>query len=105
MVLEDFLAPEEEVHFRSGANLRYGGKRYQVILTNKRLLLYARRGALIQSDDVVSFKVDDLAGVRYKEVGMLPRLGVIEVRGKTNIQLEGIASQTKALYQQLLQFL
>lgn len=105
MVLQDYLAPEEEVHFQSGGSLRYGGKKYQVILTNKRLVLYARRGSLVQSDDVVSFKIDDLRGVRYKEIGLLPRIGVIELEGKTLIRLEGIQSATKTLYQQLMQFL
>jgi hypothetical protein len=105
MPLEDYLLPGEEIHFRSGGAIRYGGKKYTAVVTDRRLLLYAKRGSLTYRDDVVMFKIDDLDSVHYKEEGVLPRLGVIEVQGKTQIQLKGMASQTKAIYQQLMLFL
>ena len=105
MPLQEYLLPGEEVHYHSGKSLKYGTNRYKIVITNKRLVMHAIRGTFIRNDDVVSFKMDDLQGVNYKEQGMLPRMGVIEVQGKTTIRLEGLASETKAVYQQLMQFL
>ena len=104
MPLEDYLIPGEEVHYHSRRSLRYGGKRYEIVVTDKRLILYASRGMLLQNDDVVSFNINELHGVRYKEKGLLPRIGIVEVQGKTLIQLDGGTTETKTLYQQLLHF-
>ena len=104
MPLEDYLVPGEEVRYHSSRSLKYGGKRYEIVVTDKRLVLYASRGVLLQNDDVVSFKINELQGVRYREQGLLPRIGIVEVQGKTLIQLDGGTSETKTLYQQLLHF-
>ena len=105
MPLQEYLLPGEEVHYHSNKSLVYGTSRYRIVVTNKRLLMHAIRGFLFKNDDVVSFSMDDLHGVRYKEQGLLPRMGVIEVDGKTTVRLEGIASEAKIVYQQLMQFL
>jgi hypothetical protein len=106
MPLEDYLIPGEEVKFHSGRKtLRYGGKSYEILITNKRLLLYARRGLVFQNDDVITEKLTEVQGVKYKETGALLQTGVLEVHGKSLIQLTGRPAATKALYQQLMQFL
>lgn len=105
MPLSDYLIPGEEIRFQSSSNLSFGGKYYQILITNKRLLLYARRGLIIKGDDVVSFKMEELQGIKYKEEGLINRKGILEVRCKTLVQLSGGTAETKALYQQLLQFL
>jgi len=105
MPLEDYLLPGEEIRFHSSRRIRYGGKEYELLVTNKRLLLYARRGLLFKSDDVISIKIEELQGVKYRERGVIGRTGIIEVHGKTIFQLEGKPAEMKTLYQQILQFI
>ncbi len=105
MALQDFLIPGEEVKFSSSNSLSYGGKRYKILLTDRRLLLYANRGVIIRNDDVVSVKLTELQGVKYRETGVFMRTGILELQGKTLMQLSGAPAQAKTLYQQVLQFL
>jgi len=105
MPLQEYLLPGEEVHYHSNKWLKYGSSKYNVVATNKRVLMYAMRGMFFRSDDVISFKMDDLQGVKYREEGYLPRVGIIEIQGRTTIRIEGLASEAKTVYQQLLQFL
>jgi hypothetical protein len=85
--------------------VRYGVKKYHVILTDRRLLLYAQRGVLFKNDDVVTQKLDELQGIKYSEEGIIDRKGTIHIEGKTRMELEGSAKEMKALYQQMMQFL
>jgi len=104
--IEDFLIPGEEIKFQSSSlSVHYAGKPYALLVTNKRLLLYARRGLVFKNYDVVSQKLDELLGVKYRETGTLMKTGILDVQGKTLIQLTGSCAQMKALYQQLMQFI
>ena len=105
MSLEDYLIPGEEIRFQSGVNnVSYGGKKYNLILTTKRVLLHSNRG-LMKRDDIVTLKLEEIQSAKYKETGLVKKNGVIEVQGKTLVQITGGASQLKTLYQQLMQFL
>ncbi len=98
--------PGEEVRFHSSRRVRYGNKSYQVILSDRRMLLYAERGALFKNDDVVTQKLDDLQGVRYSEQGIIAKRGTIHVQTfKTEMALSGPAEEIKTLYQQMMQFM
>jgi len=104
--LNDYLMPGEEVRFHSKRNVRYGAKSWSVVLSDRRILLYAQRGTLFKSDDVVTHRLDDLQGVKYAEHGIFDRRGEIRVQSfKTEIDLSGPAEEMKALYQQIMQFL
>lgn len=106
MTLRDFLMPGEEIRFRSGRSVRYGNKSYQVILSDRRILLFAERGVLFKNDDVVSQKLDDLQGVKYSEHGIIDKKGIIRVQSfKTEMDLSGPANEIKTLYQQMMQFM
>ena len=105
MPLEDYLTPGEQVKFQSSTNVGYGGKAYTVVLTDKRILLYAKRGMVFKSDDVVTQRLDELQGVKYKEQGMIGKKGIIQVQGKTSMDLVGSAAEIKTLYQQMMAFL
>ena len=65
MSFEDYLIPGEEVRFRSTSRVMYGKKDYQVVVTNKRILLYAQRGMVVKKDDLVMQKLDELQGVKF----------------------------------------
>ena len=106
MTLRDFLMPGEEIRFRSARSVRYGIKAYQVILSDRRLLLFARRGAFFKSDDDVSQRLEELQGVRYSEQGIIGKKGTIRVQGqKTEMDLTGPALEIKTLYQQMMQYM
>jgi hypothetical protein len=98
--------PGEEIRFHSTHAVRFGKKSYHVLLSDRRILLFARRGALFKSDDVVSQKLGDLQGVKYSEKGILGRRGTIHVQSmKAEMDLWGPAEEIKALYQQMMQFM
>jgi hypothetical protein len=106
MPLEDFLMPGEQVKFQSSANVHHGNKAYQVIITDRRIVLYAKRGMLIKSDDVVTQKFTELQGVKYQESGLIGKKGTIRIQTlTTNMDLWGSAAEVKALYQQMMQFM
>ena len=97
--------PGEEIRFRSTRHVRYGNKRYQVLLSDRRILLYAERGLLVKNDDVVSQKLEDLQAVKYSEKGIIERRGIIHFQSfKTEMDLSGPAEEIKTLYQQMMAF-
>ena len=105
MPLEDYLMPAEEIKFSGSGLVNYGGRQYQLILTNKRILLYARRGMISKSDDVVSVKLTELHDIKYKESGLIGKKGDIHLQtDKTIMDLYGPAMEIKAVYQQVMQF-
>jgi hypothetical protein len=97
--------PGEQTKFYSTGGVKYGAKNYHVILTDKRLLLYAQRGMLFKNDDIVTQRLDELQGIKYSEEGIIGKKGVIRIEGKTKMDLEGAAKEMKVLYQQMMQFL
>ncbi|MDG6933849.1 MAG: PH domain-containing protein [Nitrososphaerota archaeon] len=105
MPIDDFLTPGEEIRFSSTTKMRYGEKRYQVFITNKRLIMYARRGTLMKSDDLVSIPLEEFHNVKYREEGLINRSGIIEFEGKTLVQMYGPPRDAKAIYQQIMQFI
>ncbi|MGD0396467.1 MAG: hypothetical protein ABSB26_06115 [Nitrososphaerales archaeon] len=105
MPLHDYLMPGEQTRFHSTGGVRYGVKKYHVILTDRRLLLYAQRGVLFKNDDVITQKLDELQGIKYREEGIIDRRGTIRIEGKTQMELKGSAKEMKVLYQQMMQFL
>jgi len=105
VALSDHLLPGEDIRFQSKGLVEYGGSRYQVIVTNKRIILYAQRGLVFKSDDVVTFKLEDVQGIKYREQGIIGKKGIVEIHAKTKAVLTGPVSEMKSLYQQLLGFL
>jgi hypothetical protein len=103
--LEDYLMPGEEIKFQSTGGVKYGNKSYHVILTDRRILLYAQRGMMFKNDDVVTQKLDELQGIKYSEQGIIEKRGTIHIEGKTKMDLYGSAAEIKVLYQQMMQFM
>lgn len=102
MVLDDFLLPAENMRFSSDQEIaEYGDKKYRVFVTDKRLILYARRGTLIKSDDIVSERLEVLHGLKYLERGMLFRSASISIQGNVKLEIRGSPSKIKPLYHSL----
>lgn len=104
MTIEDFLLPGEEVKFHSSHMLNYADNYYELFVTDRRLLFYAQRGMLFKKDDVISQKLDEIQNIKYREKGMLNKLGIIEVDARTKFEFSGKSNEVKAIYQQVLQF-
>ncbi len=105
MPLEDYLMPGEEIKFHSNSDLGYGGKLYELVVTDKRLLLYGRRGTFFKKDDLVSQKIDEVQNVKYRENGMIRKTGVLEIEARTRFSLSGPPAAIKTVYHQILQFI
>jgi hypothetical protein len=102
MVLDDFLLPAENIRFSSKDEIvEYGEKKYKVLVTDKRLILYARRGTLVRSDDIVSERLDSLYGLKYFERGLLFRSAAISIQGSVKLEIRGSPSNLKPLYHSL----
>lgn len=102
MVLDDFLLPAEDVRFSSKDEIvEYGDKKYKVLVTNKRLILHARRGLLARSDDIVSERLDSLHEIKYLERGLVFRSAAISVQGSTKLEIRGSPPVLKPLYHSL----
>jgi len=97
--------PGEQTRFHSTGGVRFGVKHYHVILTDRRLLLYAQRGLLVKNDEVISQRLEELQGIKFSEQGIIDRKGIIRIEGKTRMDLEGSPKEMKALYMQMMQFL
>ena len=82
MPLQDYLLPLENIKFYSKSSVTYGDKRYNVLVTDKRLILFAQRGHILRSDDIVSERLDRLQGVEYSEKGLLFKTAKISVQGQ-----------------------
>ena len=99
MPLQDFLLPLENVKFRSESTVRYGAKKYQVLITDRRIILFAQRGHILRSDDIVSERIDRLHGLEYSERGLMFRMAKISVQGTTRIDIHGPSSELKPMFQ------
>lgn len=98
MPLQDFLLPSENVKFHSNTLVRYADKKYRVLITDKRIILFAQRGYLLKSDDIVSERLDRLNGLEYSEKGLIFRIAKISVQGITRLDLFGPTSELKPLF-------
>ena len=105
MPLEDYLLPNERILYQSNFDILYSGKRYTVLLTDIRLVLFASRGVLFKSDDVVTEAIRNIQGIKYREKGMFFKTCSIEVLSDSKIVLTGNKASMKTLYQRLLPFL
>jgi hypothetical protein len=101
MPLQDYLLPLENVKFYSKTSILYGGKRYNVLVTDKRLILFAQRGHILRSDDIVSERLDRIQGLEYSEKGLLFRIGRILIQANSKMEVQGSPSEMKPLFQSL----
>jgi hypothetical protein len=90
---------EREICKRAGR--RIWRKKYNVYVTDKRLILYARRGLVMRSDDIVSERLESIHGVKYRETGFPFKTATISVWGTSTIDMKGPASRIKPLFHSL----
>ncbi|MEM2140778.1 MAG: hypothetical protein QXJ74_03995 [Nitrososphaera sp.] len=98
MALADFILPSENIEFMSDDDVLFGEKRYRVIVTDRRFMLYSRRGLLFRSDDMISKRLDSISELQYKEKGFLLGTATISVLSDTKLDLAGSPSKMKPLF-------
>lgn len=101
MALQDYLLPLENVKFYSKSTVSYGGKKYNVLVTDKRLLFFAQRGFFLRSDDIVSERLDRLQGLEYSEKGLLYKTAKILIQGSSKMEIKGSPTELKPLFQNI----
>ncbi len=67
----DYLMPDEKIQSKRYRFVNYCGKKYQLIKTNKRVLLYSPRGKMSKSDDVITVKLAELREIKYTNNGLI----------------------------------
>lgn len=101
MTLSDFILPGENIQLMSDEDVTLGEKRYRVIVTDMRLILYSRRGLLFRSDDIISKKLGSIGSLQYSEKGLLFSKATISIIADTKMELHGRPESMKVLYQLL----
>ena len=102
MPLRDYLVPEEQIKFICKRDIEYANKKYFLVITNKRILLYKERGILNKSEDVICEKLERLGGLEYKEKrGLLFDLAKISITGGMKIDIKGPSEEVKSMFQVL----
>ena len=102
MPLRDYLVPEEQIKFICKRDIEYANKKYFLVITNKRILLYKERGILNKSEDIVCEKLERLGGLEYKEKrGLLLDLAKISITGGMKIDIKGPSEEVKSMFQVL----
>lgn len=104
MALRDYLNPSEHVSFKSGSTVKHHGKDYQVIVTDRRLILYGRRGLVIKNDEVITERLDNVQEIKYREKGLIGKTGIVTIDAIRSVQLAGNPSQMKGIFNSLIQF-
>jgi hypothetical protein len=98
MPLQDFLLPLENVKFYSTSLVRYANKKYRVLITDKRIILFAQRGHILKSDDIVSERLDKTLGLEYAEKGLIFKMAKISIQGSTKLEIFGPVSEIRPLF-------
>lgn len=100
MGLKDFIEPEEEVEW-SGAKVEYDDKSYHAYITNKRLIFHEERGFFSKSDDIVSWKLEKIKNVTYKNLGYSARILNLEMINDKTISFESGLNESVELLAKL----
>ena len=103
-MLEDYLMPGEKVVWK-GPQLMAGDGMFNVYVTDKRLVLYRQRGAIIKKEDFIAEKLSHIQNIKYRQEGLLGKKGtlIIEMQNR-KMSLKGTADAIKSTYQSLMQF-
>lgn len=99
MPLEDFLVPGEQIKFACKQDIEYADKKYNLIITNKRILLYKKRGIFNKCEDIICERVERLEGLEYKEKGGLSNLAKVSIKGGLKLDIKGSSKEIKDMFQ------
>lgn len=98
MALQDILLPLENIVFRTKTKLVYAQHKYEVLITESRIVLYAERGRILKSCDVVCERLDALFGVEYSEKGTIFKAARMTLQGGNKVEIRGPVEEVKPLF-------
>ena len=98
MTIQDILLPLENIVFRTRTKLVYAQRKYEVLITESRIVLYAERGLVLKTCDVVCERLDALFGVEYSERGTIFKAARMTLQGGNSVEIRGPVEEVKPLF-------
>jgi len=98
LTLKEILLPQENIMFRTKTKLKCTHKKYNIIITNFRILLYSERGRFFKSPDVISERLESIYGIEYNEEGILFKSSKIRIQGGIKFEISGPISEVKPVF-------
>lgn len=84
--------------FRTKTKLKCTEKKYNIIITNFRVLLYSERGRIFKSPDVISERLESIYGIEYNEEGIFFKTSKIRIQGGIRFEISGPLSEVKPVF-------
>ena len=98
LALKEILLPQENIMFRTKTKLKCTQKKYNIIITNLRILLYSERGRFFKSPDVISERLESIYGIEYNEKGILFKMSKISIQGGIKFEISGPVTEVKPVF-------
>jgi len=98
LALKEILLPQENIMFRTKTKLICTQKKYNIIITNLRILLYSERGRFFKSPDVISERLESIYGIEYNEKGILFKMSRIRIQGGIKFEISGPVTEVKPVF-------
>ena len=98
LALKEILLPQENIMFRTKTKLKCTEKKYNIIITNFRVLLYSERGRIFKSPDVISERLESIYGIEYNEDGIIFKTSKIRIQGGIRFEISGPLSEVKPVF-------
>jgi len=98
LTLKEILLPQENIMFRTKTKLKCTEKKYNIIITNFRILLYSERGRFFKSPDVISERLESIYGIEYNEEGIFFKTSKIRIQGGIRFEISGPLSEVKPVF-------
>ena len=98
LALKEILLPQENIMFRTKTKLKCTQKKYNIIITNLRILLYSERGRFFKSPDVISERLESIYGIEYNEKGILFKMSKIRIQGGIKFEISGPVTEVKPVF-------
>jgi len=99
MGIQDVLQPMETVKFRTRTRLSCSKKFYSVFVTSNRIILYANKGRILKSRDIISERLESIHGVEYREKGFVFKKSKIIIQGGISLEINGFTDEIRPLFE------
>ena len=106
MALENLLLPGETVKYRSPGKVRIGSRKYELITTEKRLILYRRVGTVFKREEFKADSIPEIQAISYREDGNLLKRGTVKmkVQGGGYLAYSGPVATIRTVYNEFQQY-
>lgn len=97
--------PNEEIQYKFDLKkFVVNDEKYsELVITNKRLICYKRSGLILKKDNMLSMNLRQIDGIKFKEVGIVRKKGVVEILGSIKWTIKSSRENAKVLYNFLIE--